>query len=159
MENEKLQIGFRQNLQIRKWKPFLDQVVKTLEVNPSAVQLIDAAESLRFEKNLFTKTRQGLADGSITRVLELSLEEVYTVLSEMYSKLSLTKVLVAPVNSMQFAFSIPNPPTPKQLCDLVSLDGDSVYVVDPDLTSGIGVDLYNCETRPGKCYEANLWNR
>ena len=62
-------------------------------------------------------------------------------------------------NFMQFAFILSRPPTPRQLCDLVTLDKDSVYVVSPDLSSGIGLDLYEGESKAGIRYEVDLWFR
>jgi hypothetical protein len=158
MESNTLQIKFRQNSQSRGWKPFLHKLTKILEADADALRCLEAAESLRFEREVFEKTRQGFVDGSITRITELSLEQASPLVAKALAALSQGRMwVVAPSNSMQFAFSISYLPSQKQLCELVDLDGDSVYVVSPDLASGVGLDLYACENRVGRCYEIDLW--
>src|SRR5437867_9139740 len=138
MENPDFQAAIRRNLQKRGWGAYLKLVVRVLELDGASLQLLEASESLRFERELFAKTRKGLADGSIHRITEVSEEELDSTITSVFSDMAFGPVIIAPANSMQFAFAVPYSPLPKQLHDLVLLDGVSVFVVAPYLDCGLG---------------------
>jgi hypothetical protein len=121
------------------------------------VRLLGAEESLDFEKRLFDSTRSGFADGTIRRRVEVTGGELGRVIADALGALSLRDTIVAPVKSMEFAFAVESTPNPEQLRRLVLLDGDSVFVVSPDLQRGMGIDLYESETRSGMCFEVSVW--
>jgi hypothetical protein len=153
----KLKVALRRNQQKREAPSYLDAISRIVELDSGKLKLLDAGASLGFEEALLERTRKGMTDGSIRRTTEISADELESAIAEVLPGLGKGPVIVAPVNSMHLAFELPRAPSPRQLHELLLLDGDTIFVVSNDLASGVGVDFYDSEKRIGKCFEVDSW--
>jgi hypothetical protein len=156
MENPAIQIAMRGNRQKRDWNVFLKRIIGVLGISDTNVHLLDASDSLRFQKELFEKTHTGFADGSIKRITNIAREQVESSLAAVLSSITIESPVIVPVNSLDFMFSTLHVPTSSQICELLALDADSLFVVQKDLKCGIGVDLH-WESNIQPLYEIDVW--
>jgi hypothetical protein len=156
MENLAMQTAMRRNRQKRDWNVFLKKITGVLEVSGADVHLLDASESLRFERELFGKSRAGFADGSIKRITDIAGEQIESSLAGVLSSITIDSPVIVPVNSLDFIFFTLRVPTSAQICKLLALDGESIFVAQKDLKCGLGVDLYR-ENNIQPLYEIDIW--
>src|SRR6266516_359311 len=157
MENARLAVGLRRNRQ-REWPAYKSALSKASGIPENEMRLLQAEESVRFEKELLGKIKEGVRGGVVERTPELSLEEAASLVANCIDHSDVADFVVWLCHGADFAFRLHRNLFANHAFHLLEFDRDTVYAASDDVRCGIGIDLYVSELAHERRYTVDYWS-
>ena len=158
MENLRLSIGLRRNKQTREWPDYKNALSKATGIPENELLLVQAEDSVHFEKLLLNTVEDGVHRGLVNRSPELSLEAASNLVENSVGKFEGTEFIVWLCHGADFAFRLRSNLLANYAFRLLEFDGDTIYAASSDAKSGVGIDVYVSELTNEISYSVDCWN-
>jgi hypothetical protein len=157
MENTRLIVGLRRNRQRTQWPAYKLALCEAAAVPGSEVILIEAEDSVRFEKDLFRRIEAGIQQGFLIRSGELTREEAQRKITEALGRIESNVLNVWLCHGADFAFKLNRTSLARCAFQLLEFDSDTVYAATEQVECGIGIDVYESELSRETRYTVDVW--
>ena len=152
-----LRVARRRNEHLRRGSEFLSRLRQHAGWTASPdVQLMNPSRSIEFEAQAYTRLREGIASGSVTRWRHLPLEDAVVRCREVIARIGKKQLNVILCRNPEFIFCCPATVLAASLPLLIEFDGDSVTAAVHDASAGFALDV-ETEALPNASYEVDAW--
>jgi hypothetical protein len=154
--NTKLLAARRRNHQARYGKDFLHSLSEKAGLPANLVQFLEAQSSIILQQSVYERLRVGIHDGTILRMIHLTLTQAVEKCRENLPKGASEEVVLLFNNYSDFPVKCPMGAFVESLSRLIVFDGDSVTAVVDEGRTGVCLDVETEITGDAR-YELDFW--